>query len=252
MTDTSKTTKVGGYINPNRFPISIWISSYGCNITVLPGEYAVDFAGNKVNDPSLDVYTNNRILSKVVTNEDHPYTLFTRPQSPATEVESPTITGTSNMGSATEKMAAMRTFPGKPTYSSTTAMSIEEAVQRGLIRRPGGSVLDRLPYVDGVPESLKVESNTSGALGSPELPKTADIPEVSKAIPQIDDIDDGSVEESLGEDAYDDVPLGVTEYVCSKDGKTYRTRHGLLQHARKCFPNDIDEIMKPYPPTSQV
>lgn len=61
---TAPHTNVVGYYNGNTWPLHISISEANLNFQLGPGQFLLDKAGRKINDPKLDVYAGPKMLSK--------------------------------------------------------------------------------------------------------------------------------------------------------------------------------------------
>src|SRR5579885_2120817 len=70
-------TNVVGYYNGERWPIQLVISKFNITLTLKAGEYILDRAGRKINDPYFELFVQNKQLRR--EESDKPVPLITVP-----------------------------------------------------------------------------------------------------------------------------------------------------------------------------
>lgn len=76
--NTTATTNVVGYFNPNSWPIYIEISELNIKCELKPNQYIRDRAGNYINDPVFDDYVQPKGLSKATSDTPVPVNFVPR------------------------------------------------------------------------------------------------------------------------------------------------------------------------------
>lgn len=161
----SNTTNVVGYYNGYRWPVQIQASKFNITLTLKSGEYILDRAGRKINDPYFEVFVKNKQLHREVSEQEVP--LITVPEVVAPNAHLPQTNPVRAITQWTRDARGIRqpvlTQPepvALPTPSlpaavvasasdSVTPMSMEEARKRGLVRK-----------VRDVPEDYGVNDTT--------------------------------------------------------------------------------------------
>lgn len=69
----SNTTNVVGYYNGERWPIQLVVSKFNVTLTLKPGEYVLDRAGRKINDPFFEAFVANKQLRRETSETPVPY-----------------------------------------------------------------------------------------------------------------------------------------------------------------------------------
>lgn len=139
--NTTATTNVVGYFNPNSWPIYIEISELNIKCELKPGQYIRDRAGNYINDPVFEDYVQPKGLSRATG--DAPVTInfvprFVKTVRPAHSVTQATSfvrqpDGTVVPTYAPQAAAAPEIPANKCPH---VGMTVEKARQLGLIGKP--------------------------------------------------------------------------------------------------------------------
>lgn len=152
MVTEQKMTHVCGYYNGNRWPIQIVVSKFNITLTLKPGEYILDRAGRKINDPYFEVFVTNKQLHKEVSEAQVPLVavpVVTAPAAAAGYQASPVRAVTQWTRDARGVRQPVIAQPAPETLpiptlpaavlasasESVTPMSMEEARRRGLVRK---------------------------------------------------------------------------------------------------------------------
>jgi hypothetical protein len=139
---SSKTTKVIGYYNGNRWPIQLVISKLNITLVLKENEFILDRAtGQKINDPYFDIYVQNKQLMREEGDTDLPIIAIpvVTPNTPARD------------GNAVRSVTQFKEVRGVRTpvlqtaqpevqqplahHASHIGMSVEEARRLGFIRK---------------------------------------------------------------------------------------------------------------------
>lgn len=148
----SNMTNVVGYYNGNRWPIQIVASKFNITLTLKPGEYILDRAGRKINDPYFEVFVTNKQLHKEVSEAQVPLIsvpVVTAPAAATGYQANPVRAVTQWTRDARGVRQPVLTQPAPETLptptlpaavvasasESVTPMSMEEARRRGLVRK---------------------------------------------------------------------------------------------------------------------
>jgi hypothetical protein len=148
----SNMTNVVGYYNGNRWPIQIVASKFNITLTLKTGEYILDRAGRKINDPYFEVFVTNKQLHKEVSEtpvpliavpvvaapvaatgyQSNPVRAVTQWTRDARGVRQPVLTQPQP-----EPMPTSALPPAviASASESVTPMSMDEARKRGLVRK---------------------------------------------------------------------------------------------------------------------
>jgi hypothetical protein len=163
--NTTATTNVVGYFNPNSWPIYIEISELNIKCELKPGQYIRDRAGNYINDPVFDDYVQPKGLSKATGDAPVPVNFvprFVKTVRPAHSVTQATSfvrqpDGTVVPSYAQNPNVAAPEIPANKCPH--IGMTVEKARQLGLIGKP------RI-----VPEDYGVTDSTGAPTASKDLP----------------------------------------------------------------------------------
>lgn len=147
---SNMTTNVVGYYNGNRWPIQLVISRLNITLTLEPGIYIKDRQGRKVNDPYFEVFVTNKQLNRETSETPVPLIMIppvtsvnmvTQPNNPVRAVtewtrdsrglRQPVLT----QPEPTQPISQLPPAVIASATESVRPMSMEEARQRGLVRR---------------------------------------------------------------------------------------------------------------------
>lgn len=146
----SNTTNVVGYYNGNRWPIQIVASKFNITLTLKPGEYILDRAGRKINDPYFEVFVQNKQLHREVSETGVPSITVPEVVAPSTQAHQGNpvraVTQWTRDARGIRQPVLTQPQPVLPTPTlpaavvasaseSVTPMSMEEARKRGLVRK---------------------------------------------------------------------------------------------------------------------
>lgn len=162
----SNMTNVVGYYNGNRWPIQIVASKFNITLTLKTGEYVLDRAGRKINDPYFEVFVTNKQLHKETSETPVPLIVVpvVAPPVAATGYQSNPVRSvtqwTRDSRGVRQPVLTQPQPEPMPTSAlpaaviasasdSVTPMSMEEARKRGLVRK-----------VRDVPEDYGVNDTT--------------------------------------------------------------------------------------------
>jgi hypothetical protein len=190
LTDMSNMTNVVGYYNGNRWPIQIVASKFNITLTLKPGEYILDRAGRKINDPYFEVFVTNKQLHKEVSEAQVPLIavpVVTAPAAATNYQANPVraVTQWTRDSRGVRQPVLTQPQPDMPTPTlpaavvasaseSVTPMSMEEARRRGLVRK-----------VREVPEDYGVNDTTGLPPGNIPKMKYAIDPSVNRPAPPL-------------------------------------------------------------------
>lgn len=68
----SNTTNIVGYYNGERWPVQLHVSKFNVTLTLKAGEYVLDRAGRKVNDPFFECFVENKQLRRETSDTPVP------------------------------------------------------------------------------------------------------------------------------------------------------------------------------------
>ena len=169
MSQTAESTTTVGYFNGRKWPIQLSISQLNITLNLQPGEYILDRAGHKINDPFFERFVEGKQLNREVSDALVPYNMVpdltggtalavSRQVSAASPVRATSKFAVDSQGVRRPVMPV--SVPPAHTLAQAqtpmgvdpvTPMSMEEARRLGLVRR-----------VREVPEDYGV-TDTSGA-----------------------------------------------------------------------------------------
>lgn len=180
-------TNVVGYYNGERWPIQLVISKFNITLTLKAGEYILDRAGRKINDPYFELFVQNKQLRR--EESDKPVPLITVPVvTVATPLTTPQANPVRAVTQWTRDSKGVRqpvlAQPEPPAQlpaavvatasDSVRPMTMEDARKAGYIRR-----------VREVPEEYGVNDTTGLPPANIPRMKVAIDPSMNKAAPPL-------------------------------------------------------------------
>jgi hypothetical protein len=272
----SDTTNVGGYFNGNTFPIQINISAIGQTYTLAPGEFitALNTAGQKVriNDPVFDAYVGKMRLSKEILKDKQVpicrvMSRDERGQVPVIQTAPIKNAGDGKLVTPTLAPPAPATGPNSPIKG----MTIQEAIQMGLIPKPRistekqgvvetegapfrGESIPEITYDDADVKNYRPSAKLDNSLLKEKVAldvnqQKASIPlpppPTSIPTPTVPDIALPTLDDAKEQLESKEAPV----FVCDLENppKTFQFRSQLESYLRKKYPTQVDSYMTRYP-----
>ena len=273
----SDTTNVGGYFNGNTYPIQINISAIGQTYTLAPGEFitALDTSGKKVkvNDPLFEAYVGKMRLSKEILKDKE--VSICRVMSRDARGQVPVIQTAPIKTAGDGKLVTPTLPPPEPAMgpnSPIQGMSVQKAIELGLIRKPristekqGVTETEGAPYRgESIPEisyddadvknynprakldrsilqekvALDIGSQPKASIPLPPPPTSVEAPR----IPEI-------VMPTLA-DAQEQLESKEAQvFICDLENppKKFQFRSQLESYLRKKYPDQLENYMARYP-----
>jgi|688.fasta_scaffold482212_2 hypothetical protein len=272
----SDTTNVGGYFNGNTFPIQINISAIGQTYTLAPGEFitALDTRGQKVklNDPLFEAYVGKMRLSKEILKDKQVniYRVMSRDergQVPVIQTAPIKTAGDGKLVTPTIPPPEPATGPNSPIKG----MSIQQAIEMGLIPRPRistekagvtetegapfrGESIPEIQYDDADVKNYKPRAKLDGSLlnekvalninsekaSIPLPPPPSSIPTPTLPDVVLPTLDDAKEQLESKE---------AQTFVCDLENppKVFQFRSQLESYLRKKYPTQLESYMARYP-----
>jgi len=134
-------THVSGYFNGAKWPIHLVISRLNITLYLKPGEYVLDRADQKINDPYLEIYADAKQLSRELSETPVPINGIPVVANQQPQVSANPVQATSKfeLNSKGQRAPVMPKAVFRPPVAADAnpikAMSMDEARRQGLVRR---------------------------------------------------------------------------------------------------------------------